>query len=172
MHQDRIERTVRVVDGVKDGYQHYAKRITPRDGLDLPGVRLKWYDIGFLDFPVTDALHSEAREVICHEIETGMFDAIGETGFIVLHDCGEVVFLMIGTWRGNNELWETVYQKFPDAGGTFRPQRAIGDHRPTYCVWELGAVTHESLAWARYLRTERTEADFEAYLTDQYQGEI
>lgn len=172
MHLDRVRRDQPIRDGVSDGYQHYSKRITPRAGMEFPDIRLKWYDIGYLEFPVADDLHREARTHISSEIESGAIDATGEIGFVVLHDCGEIVFLMMGSWRGNNELWETVYLKRPESGEGFKPQRGIGDHRPTYCVWELGAVEHESRAWSRYLRSDRSPEDLQTYLSDQYTGEI
>ena len=75
-------------------------------------------------------------------------------GFVVLHRCGEdFYFLLVCTWRNENELWETVWAKNGDADVFFRPWPADGAHRPTFCVWELGAVCHERDAWTSYLRS-------------------
>lgn len=172
IQRERIKDRVPMPVGVSDGYRHYRKRIVPREFASHPPVTLKWYDIEFLEFPVADALQKEARTCVAHELSSSSFATSGEVGFVILHDCGDVVFLLISTWRGNNELWETVYVKYPDLGGTFKLHRENGDHHPTYCVWELGAVVHESHAWTRYLSSERTNDDLETYLADQFAGEI
>jgi hypothetical protein len=54
----------------------------------------------------------------------------------------------------------------------FRPWSTDGIHRPTYCVWELGAVCHERDAWIRYLVSTRDEAARHAYLRDCYSGVV
>src|SRR5262249_23557080 len=78
-------------------------------------------------------------------------------GFVIDHLSGEHVhLLLVFTWRGNNEMWESTYYKDLRDGGPFRlpPQ---GTHRGAICVWEFGAVAHEHLAWTRYLRSSRDE---------------
>ncbi|MGH7936717.1 MAG: hypothetical protein ACREF8_06885, partial [Chthoniobacterales bacterium] len=33
-------------------------------------------------------------------------------GFVILHRCGsDFYFLIVSTWRGNNEVWEAVFYK-------------------------------------------------------------
>ena len=57
----------------------------------------------------------------------------------ILHRCGEsFYFLLVCTWRNENELWETVWAKDGDGDVFFRPWPIEGTHRPTFCVWELG----------------------------------
>jgi hypothetical protein len=170
--QDVISRAAPRGDGVHEGYRHYAKVITPRDGIYLPECRLKWYDIGYKEFPVSSDLHADAREVVIEAVSSAAPGTFGDVGFVVLHDCGEIVFLMLGTWRGNNELWQTIFEHRPEEAAGFTLQRIGGNHRPSACVWELGAISHEAQAWARYLSTGRTPADLEAYLADYYAGEI
>ena len=85
---------------------------------------------------------------------------------MILHRCGEsFYFLLVSTWRNDNELWETVWAKDGDASG-FHPWPLEGTHRPTFCVWELGAVWHEQQAWSRFLRSDRSPEAEEAYLRD------
>ena len=73
---------------------------------------------------------------------------------MILHRCGEsFYFLLVSTWRNDNELWETVWAKDGDDELGFQPWPIEGTHRPTFCVWELGAVWHEQQAWSRYLRS-------------------
>ena len=46
---------------------------------------------------------------------SGELGDLGELGFVVLHRCGEsFYFLLVCTWRNENELWETVWAKDGD----------------------------------------------------------
>ena len=94
-------------------------------------------------------------------------------GFLILHRCGEsFYFLIVSTWHNDNEVWQTVWAKNGDDDPAFSRWIVDDGHRPTFCVWELGAVWHEQQAWSRYLRSSRDEdAQFE-YLADSYEGEI
>ncbi|MGZ8782626.1 MAG: hypothetical protein ACXWZB_03920 [Gaiellaceae bacterium] len=60
----------------------------------------------------------------------------------------------------------------PAGAGARQPARGNGTHRPTFCVWELGAVCHEQQAWSRFLRSERGVAERAAYLRDTVTGEV
>jgi hypothetical protein len=92
---------------------------------------------------------------------------------VILHRCGQsFYFLLISTWRNDNELWETVWAKHGDADPAFRPWPVAGTHRPTFCVWELGAVWHEQQAWSDYLRSRRDEAATRTYLEASYEGAV
>lgn len=159
-------------DGVAVGYRHYQKRISPSLDFETAGLRLKWYDIGFTISPVSPELSAEARRFLTSEIESGRFAAERELGFVLLHDCGDVVFLLVSTWRNSNELWETVYVKQPDNGGGFEPLQNTASHKPTFCVWEMGAVAHEAQAWSRYLASDRGDDARETYFFDMYAGTI
>ena len=120
--------------------------------------------------PPIRALASHARRV-----DSGELDLRGDdVGFVILHRCGEsFYFLIVSTWRNDNEVWETVWAK--DGRRCSRvpsPGSSTDAHRPTFCVWELGAVWHEQQAWSRYLRSARDEdARFE-YLADSYDGDV
>jgi hypothetical protein len=91
---------------------------------------------------------------------------------VILHRCGEdFYFLLVSSWRGNNELWETVLYRDGSMSG-FAPFPRDGEHKPTFCVWELAPVWHEQQAWSRFLRSERGEADAEAWLADRLAGTV
>ena len=45
-----------------------------------------------------------------------------------------------------------------------------GDHKATFCVWELAAVWHEKAAWVRFLESTRDRAAIELWLRDTYTG--
>lgn len=160
------------VDGVSTGYRHYQKRITPAPAFEAAGLHLKWYDIAFTFLAVSPELNAEARQFLSGEIESGQFRGAQELGFVILHDCGDVVFLLASTWRNSNELWETIYVKQPDNRRGFEPMRHACHHKPTFCVWEMGAVAHEAQAWSRFLASERDDDAREAYFSDMYAGVI
>ena len=170
LHQDRLEQASEK-SGIKPGYRHYPKQITAREPFTSPGISCKWYDLGFAGIPVSDELHDEARATIENEVLAGTMDAPGGIGFVILHDCGDVVFLLTGLWCNNNELWESVFIKRTDLAGSFRPLRVPGDIRPTYCVWELGIVAHEARSWSRYLASDRSEFDLNTYFAERATGE-
>ena len=99
-------------------------------------------------------------------------ELVDDLGFVLLHRCGEsFYFLLVSTWRNDNELWETVWAKSGDDVG-FHPWPLEGPHRPTFCVWELGAVCHEQRAWSRFLAGPRDAAAEEVYLRESLAGEV
>jgi hypothetical protein len=159
-------------DGAHEGYRHYQKRISPSLDFGAAGVRLKWYDIHFTMRPIGPELDAEARAFLKSEIESGRLPVEHDLGFAILHDCGDVVFLLISLWRNSNELWEAPYLKLRDNGGGFEPVAESGILRPAFCVWEMGAVAHESKAWSRYLNSNRGQTARESYYFDMYSGLI
>ena len=154
-------------------YVHISKVARPESRLTLGETALKWYDLAPEDAPVPLAIRALARRNLRDAARAGELGISGELGFVILHRCGEgFYFLLVSTWRNDNELWETVWAKNGNADYAFRPWRVEGSHRPTFCVWELGAVWHEQQAWSRYLRSERDAADRQAYLRDTYRGDV
>ena len=56
---------------------------------------------------------------------------LGELGFVVLHRCGEsFYFLLVCTWRNENELWETVWAKDGDGRRLLPAVAARGNAPP------------------------------------------
>ena len=47
-----------------------------------------------------------------------------------------------------------------------------GNHRVTFCVWELGPVWHERHAWVRFLSSPRDNAAKLAYINDRFEGQV
>jgi hypothetical protein len=157
-----------VPQAVSANYLHGDKLIAPGSPLELPGRRLKWYSVAARDLPVEPEIDAAARAFLA---ETEL-DGVSALGFVVLHRCGpDFYFLIVCSWQGNNEIWESVYAKDKDDTG-FRNWPRPGAHIPTFCVWEMGAVAHESRAWRRYLMSGRNEPAVTAWLADQYAGEI
>jgi hypothetical protein len=152
-------------------YVHVEKLVRPEPSLMLGDAVLKWYDIAPDDEPVPLAVRALARRNLRDGSKAGALGLADELGFVILHRCGaSFYFLLVCTWRNDNELWETVWAKDGDGDATFRPWVVDGPHRPTFCVWELAAVCHERRAWSRFLRSPRDEHAKQAYLTSAYEG--
>ena len=152
-------------------YEHVTKAVTPGQILDLDPTRLKWYEIARRQAPVP----AHIRELALRGLRSTGADGLElreELGFVILHRCGDdFYFLIVSTWRNDNELWQTVWAKNGDDDPAFRSWHTDGGHRPTFCVWELAAVCHERLAWSAYLRSERDDAARAAYLADVCDGD-
>jgi len=150
-------------------YRHVEKLIHPRPVVETGGALLKWYDIAEGDRPVP----REVRRLAGEALDAIAADSAlaGEFGFVILHRCGEsFTFLIVSTWRNQNEAWSTVWVKASDDEPAFRPWVLEGGHQPKFCVWELRAVCHESGAWGRYLRSARDAVAKREYLGDAYTG--
>jgi hypothetical protein len=154
-------------------YRHSEKFARAEPSLALGDTVLKWYDIAPDDAPVPLAIRAVARRSLRDAARGDELGPLGELGFVILHRCGEdFYFLLVCTWRNENELWETVWAKNGGSDVLFRPWPIEGAHRPTFCVWELGAVAHEREAWASYLLSPRDEAARHAYLRDCLDGVV
>ena len=161
------------VDGVEPEYRHVPKVATPQPSLMLGESILKWYDIALHDTPVPLAIRALARRCLRDANKAGTLGVADGLGFVILHRCdGDFYFLLVSTWRNENELWETVWAKCGESHVLFHPWPSGGTHRPTFCVWELGAVAHEREAWTRFLCSGRDEAARRAYLRDSYIGAV
>jgi len=160
-----------MITNVPDSYEHYPKLITPGDDLILDDAYLKWYDIRRADAAIRKSVQGEAREILRSEANAGRLSIQGELGFVILHLCGDsFFFLIVNTWRSANELWETVYAK--DGDGPFKLWPRDDSHKPTFCVWELGAVLHEQKTWTQFLYSARDENARNVWIGDRFTGEV
>lgn len=158
---------------VSADYRHYDKEVIalPAVDLELPAGRLKWYEVREAEAVVDERQRAEAHGFLLAEVADGRLDIAGDLGFVIHHLCGEsFYFLIVCTWRNNNEMWETLYAR--DGHDAAFTRVEIGPHRPVVCVWEMGAVLHEQRAWIRYLRSGRDEAALAGYLGDRFTGTV
>jgi hypothetical protein len=152
--------------GVQEAYQHAPKWITPGQPINTLDAVLKRYDLAPHDKPVPGEIERLAREYLAHT----PLEARG-LGFVILHGCGsDFYFLIVNTWRGNNELWETVFYKDGAAMADFAPFPREGMHKPTFCVWELAPVWYEKEAWERFLSSVRDETAAQEWLDARHAG--
>ncbi len=162
----RIAELLRTDYGIDEDYQHIPKWVTPGEASATDGAVLKWYRLAPQGDPVPEEIERLARAYLA----TAEIEARG-LGFVILHRCGMsgFYFLIVCTWRGNNEVWETVFYKDYDTPDfALWPRDAA--HKPTFCVWELAAVWHETKAWERFLKSARDEAAVQLWVGDRYSG--
>lgn len=158
---------------VRTDYTHIPKLVRAGSMLVVDEAVLKWYEIAPVEAPVLPGIRDLAYAAVCRGTRSGELDLSGDLGFVILHRCGQsFYFLLVSSWRNDNELWETVWAKDGPDSPTFEPWPIEGPHRPTFCVWELGAVCHEQRAWSRYLRSGRDAEDRQDYLLDTFTGEV
>ncbi len=164
--QEQIATILKNDPGVKQNYEHAPKRITPGESIETNGAVLKWYQLAPETQPVPDEIDRLARSFLARQT----LEAKG-LGFVILHRCGEdFYFLIVNTWRGNNEVWETVFYKNGEAMSDFALWPRDGMHKPTFCVWELAAVWHETKSWERFLMSARDETAAQIWRRDLYSG--
>ncbi len=158
---------------VAKDYRHYPKVIAASERLNAGNAQLKWYNLARAEDGVPQSIERMARAFLTAEGKAERVGADRELGFVVLHRCSsDFYFLLLSTWRGSNELWETIFYKENSAMPGFAEFKFDSRHRGTFCVWELGAVGHEQKAWARFLSSERTLQDEEHYLSDTFAGRV
>ncbi len=163
----RLSEILRTDPGVGEKYRHVPKWVTPGEPVEIKDAILKWYRLAPQNDPVPDDIERLARAYLTKtELEARGF------GFVILHRCGSegFHFLIVNTWRGNNEVWETVFYKKDDNTPDFALWPRDGQHKPSFCVWELAAVWHETKAWERFLKSARDEAAVQLWLADRYSG--
>ena len=152
---------------VAANYVHRDKFATPREGITVGDSRLKWSNVAAPETPVPAEIEALARNFLT---DAGIS---GDLGFVILHRCGKsFYFLLVSTWRNENELWETVYAKASAVETGFRLFTFDSSHRGTFCVWELGVVWHEQQAWKRFLLSKRGPEDVALYLNDRHEGPV
>lgn len=149
----------------------FPKEIRPGALLVLPDAVLKWYDIATSEVDLT-ALAVTARAFLASESAARHLVLEDSLGFVELHHCGSFAFLIVSTWKRNNELWTTTYwiglgQEVPIVR---RVSESVAGHRPNLCIWEMVPVWHERNAWIRYIGSARDDAAKRAYLADTFTG--
>ncbi len=150
---------------VEADYVHYAKHARPVSPAAAAGVFLKWYSLAVPERSHTDVEIAAAQALLLHEISVGNLALTGEVGFVVQHRIATMDVFYVCSGNGNNELWETHYFKPLDSD-----EYAVGHHAtkfPTFCVWVLAIVHHETAAWSRYLSSVRDGDARAAYCADR-----
>ena len=125
--------------------RHAEKFAHAEPGLALGDTNLKWYDVAPDDAPVPLAIRAVARRCLRDAARSDELGTLGELGFVILHRCGEdFYFLLVCTWRNENELWETVWAKSGDSDVLFPP--LADGRRASAHVLRMGARRRVSRA--------------------------
>jgi hypothetical protein len=156
---------------VSSTYQHQAKSARPGPALETSDVYLKWTLIEPESLPITPDQVNEAQTFLLEELNSGRLKLRNEIGFVVQHRCAKVLILYVCTWRGDNEVWETLYHTQLELKSRYKVTERENTS-PTFCVWVLPAVLHEQRAWIKYLESARDQVAQEAYLSDQFTGQV
>ncbi|MBJ7500986.1 MAG: hypothetical protein JHC57_14630 [Sphingopyxis sp.] len=160
---------------VDPDYRHYPKEARYHARVEAAGAKLKLYHLTAADAPVPEDVRALAARWF--EEQPAAILQPGDCGFVILHRCGaDFHFLLVSVWRGSNELWEAVWYRHGEmpAFSRFDPAYPAekGVVRPTFCVWELGIVAHESAAWGRYLASPRDDMARSRWLEDIFEGAV
>jgi hypothetical protein len=136
-------------------YRHVAKLARPAPRIDLAGSTLKWYDVARATAPVPDEIRALARAGLEEAARRGGLALADDVGFVILHLCGrDFHFLLVCTWRNQNEVWETVFAKDGDAdprSGRGRPKGRTGP--PSASGSSASWATSSGHGRATYART-------------------
>ncbi len=151
-------------------YQHEWRVATPQAPIVLPETIFKWYHVHREGIAVHDDMDAEARTVIADAMAAGAWDPSYGLNFALLHLSTAHAFLITGICRGHQELWARHYVKELATNGPFTRIAVTGQDTPLACVWELGVICHERMAWHRYLFSDRTDDAKRAWLEDVYAG--
>jgi hypothetical protein len=165
-HHQSKGRAMTDVIQVDPTFRHCEKEIICHGVIDPTISCLKWYDINRPDQPIAQTIHDLARNFVSRKLKSGGNFSAQELGFVLLHRCGEgFYFLGLCTWRGNNELWKTIFFLETDVMEDFALYPQEEPHKDTFCVWEMAVACHETRAWTTYLKSRRTAHDANTYLT-------
>jgi hypothetical protein len=156
---------------VSSSYEHQNKFVRPGPALVTNDVYLKWSLIEPESLPITPAQVEEAQQFLLEELSIERLKLRNEIGFVVQHRCAKVLILYVCTWRGDNEVWETLYHTVLEPQARYKVTTRENTS-PTFCVWVLPAVLHEQRAWVKYLESSRDLVAQEAYLSDQLTGPV
>jgi hypothetical protein len=155
---------------VSASYEHEWRVAEPGEPLVLPQAVFKWYHVHREGQPVFGAMVAEARKIIVEAMAQADWSPSYGLNFALLHVSTAHAFLIAGIWRGHQELWERIYAKDLALDGPFTRVATDGADAPAACVWEMGVICHERMAWHRYLFSDRTDSDKRAWLEDTFTG--
>jgi len=153
-------------------YQHEWREAEPREPLVLPNAVFKWYHVRRVGEVVPEEMDREARALIADAVSDGRWSPEYGLNVALIHLSTTHAFVIAGVWRGRNELWLRHYIKDLSTSAPFARIDTSGEDVPGACVWEMGVLCHERMAWHRYLFSGREEADKQAWLADGYQGQV
>jgi hypothetical protein len=154
------------IGNVPTEYIHHDRQVEPREPLIVPSGVLKWYNVFDPGNPLFEGLENDSRQFVERFLATGVADLHYGMGLVVLHHSTANDFLFIGSWRGHQEYWQSVFIRNANSQDPWTPIEH-GPISPVFCVWEMAPIWHERNAWVTYLKSNRTIEDRRAWLADR-----
>jgi hypothetical protein len=152
-------------------YQHAYRVAAPAEPLVTGGAALKWYDITLEGHAVLPDVDRAARELLLADPIFNTSPLGHGLGAVFAHYTASGTFIGAGVWRNHNELWMSVWWRVHGPDSPFE-RVDKGDLAPVLCVYELGPVCHERMAWHRYLFSPQDEAAKQTWLADTMSGKV
>jgi hypothetical protein len=89
-------------------------------------------------------------------------------GFVVVHQAGDLAFVLYDWWAGENEIHQRLYSAPLEEPGAL----AVHPTPAIFCVWEGAVVDHERRAWLRHVLARPAGPDVAGYLADRLETEL
>ncbi len=93
---------------VPASYVHEWREAEPEEPLVTPKAVFKWYHVRREGADVPAALDAEARTLVAEAVAGGTFDVSYGLNFALLHLSTRNAFLIVGVWKGHQEMWERI----------------------------------------------------------------
>lgn len=158
------------IGNVPEAYQHEWRTASPQDAIVVPGGVFKWYHVHRDKSVIAENVDRVARELIVDGAK--QWDLAYGLNFALLHQSVAWAFLIVGIWRGHQELWTRIFVVELAGEPVFHHDEPDGPFTPCACVWEMGVIQHERMAWHRYLFTDRGADAKRAWFDDRYAGVV
>jgi len=102
-------------------------------------------------------------------MKNGFSDSNDKIGFLILHQGKEGIFSIVNWWVGENMLNTHVFISNPEQTRDFT--RVSGNGLGP-CVWEFEVINHERMAWIEHVLKRAPSPNYDAYLSDVFNGTI
>ena len=92
-----------------------------------------------------------------------------ESGYVIVHDCCSIVFILVDYYRNENELVRHLYSmdKSRDGEVTYHTPSGL-----SACVWEGEIIDFERRKWMEHVVKPADRPDFGLYLESFATGEV
>lgn len=134
-----------------------------------PNLTLKFYDVHFTGKPTDDATIEKVKSFLLTEIREGRIDPHCGLGFAMLtNDTMNVV-------RWNKDYPILVQNQVYGMSSDYTEGKLLDIREKnvgSFCIWEIGVVNFERIAWRKYQDSVKSEKDREEYLNAVIEGEL
>lgn len=86
---------------------------------------------------------------------------------MIVHKGIDACFVIINWWVNDNMLQHHVYAIDENDQIT-----EFANNEIITCIWEMAVLWHERNAWIKYILTNPTQADMDAYVNDFIEGKV